>query len=117
MRAAARTLLVTLSLLASSGAASAEGPVVPVYGGGKWAPSLELALDEVPLVWTEAPRRTALPPRLVDGTSIRTVSTDLAAIRVDGATNVAELVARAQALRAANPAWDARLVVYTPGAP
>src|SRR6185503_2195395 len=37
------------------------------------------------------------------------------AVRVTGASALTDLVAQARALRDANPDWDARLVLYTPG--
>src|SRR6267142_5447081 len=53
---------------------------------------------------------------MVDGASVLRVSKDAAAIRLRGVTTVTDLLARARALRDANPAWDARLVLYYTGA-
>jgi subtilase family serine protease/photosystem II stability/assembly factor-like uncharacterized protein len=95
---------------------SPAGPVVRVHGGGTWTPGLELALDEVQLIWVGSPRRAATPPVLLDGASVLQVSRDGAVVRLAAVASAAELVARAEALRQANPGWEARLVLYVPGA-
>ena len=58
-----KALPVVLALLLVALPAAAERPSLPihVHGGAAWAPAMDLALDEVHLVWTGEPRRAATP--------------------------------------------------------
>ena len=100
---------------AETSAVPSAGPMVRVHGSETWAPVLELALDEVHMQWIGEPRRAATPPVLTEGASAEHVGRDSAVVRLAAVTSVTELVARARALRDANPQWQPRLVLYTPG--
>ncbi|HTO12128.1 MAG TPA: hypothetical protein VMQ51_11190, partial [Candidatus Binatia bacterium] len=109
--------LIALVLLAAA-PAIAETPAAPtvrIHGTETWTPVMELALDEVALLWTGPPRQDETPPAMVDGASVLRVNKDGAAVRLRDVTTVADLLVQARALRAANPAWETRLVLYAPG--
>lgn len=109
------TLLAVLVLTAvPARAASAAPPSVRVHGTATWTPAMEVALDEVAMVWAGQPRKDTTPPVLVDGASLPSAGGDTVAVTVRGVTALDELVATARALRAANPGWETRLVLYTP---
>ena len=107
--------LVALAMLAATPAIAATPTTVRVHGTETWTPTMEVALDEVAMLWTGEPRGTNTPPTLVDGTSVLRAGREAAAIRLTGVTTVADLVTRARALREANPRWETRLVLYASG--
>ena len=94
--------LVALAMLAATPAIAATPTTVRVHGTETWTPTMEVALDEVAMLWTGEPRGANTPPTLVDGTSVLRAGREAAAIRLTGVTTVADLVTRAGALRD----WD-----------
>src|SRR5258705_4802681 len=103
--------LIALLLLAAVPAdAQTAATTVRVHGTETWTPVMELALDEVAMLWAGAPRQEKTPPVLVDGAAAPRVGKDATAIKLSGVTSVADLIARARALRDANPQCEARLV-------
>src|SRR5690349_7227604 len=120
MRQTARPVLTLLGLLAlvvlAVVPANAGAPTVRIHGTETWTPVMEVALDEVAMLWAGQPRQDKTPPVLVDGASVLRVSLGAAAVRLKGVTNIEDLVARARALREANPQWETRLVLYSAGA-
>ena len=84
--------LLVLILLAAVAPATAEVPAsatIRIHGTESWTPLMDVALDEVAMLWTGVPRQEKTPPVLVDGTSVLSVSRDSAAIRVSGAASLA----------------------------
>src|SRR3954468_7001635 len=99
MRHRARTVLPVLSLIAlvilaavPAMAQSPAAPTVRIHGTETWTPVMELALDEVAMLWTGGPREEKTPPVMVDGASLLRVSKDAAAIRLRGIATVEELL-------------------------
>src|ERR1043166_1047855 len=110
------TILAVLLLTAVPAAADSVAlPTVRVHGTETWTPVMEVALDEVAMLWAGQPRAEKTPPVIVEGTSLPSAAGDSVTVTVRGVTTVAELLDIARALRAANPQWDTRLVLYTAG--
>src|SRR5262245_52519159 len=108
-------LLAAVPALAQTPSKPPKGPEVVVHGSETWTPVMELALDEVAMLWTGPKRKEPTPPALVDGATVISVTRESAAVRLKGVTTQAALIAQAQLLTSTNPGWETRLVVYTPG--
>ena len=81
------TLLLAVATVHVSAPAEAAGHLVRVPGTETWHPTLEVALDEVALLWKGDSKRSAAPaPTLVPGTKMLRLGRDAAAVRVTGAS-------------------------------